>query len=249
MKSSKMKKNNKNRRSTQPKSVSIVSRGTQVRSADGMNVQPNAMLTIPKSVGLIIPDRLYTGLRFGGTGTNTIPAGAGTFITRRFRPSAAFDIDPLLGSTATPGFAELAALYQYYRVTCSRIFLRSANPSTSTGVEVLLLPLNVDPGATPSLATIQGWEGTPYCKRGFIGMLGSPPAVLSNEISTEKIFGSKMVSFDDAFASAVTTVPTNNWYWAFAYTVPFTLASPIALSYQIDIELGIEFFSRLQLNN
>jgi hypothetical protein len=216
---------------------------------DGVLSQQNALTRLPKSVSSIMPDRLFTTLKFFGYGNLSIIVG-NQAIGARYRPTAAYDIDPALGSTATPGFSELAAFYSNYRVTTSKLVLEASNQSSAQGAMIVLCPLNADPGAAPSLGTVQSWIEQPYAEIKAMGTAGSPAVHIEKTISTEKIFGSKMVYFDDAFTSLVTTNPTNNWYWAIGAISPLAVAgSTLTVNTLIEIYIGIEFFSRKVLSS
>jgi hypothetical protein len=182
-------------------------------------------------------------LKYNGYGNLVIPTTA-LHVGARYRPTSAYDVDPLLGSTATPGFNEWAAFYSNYRVTMSKIRIRFSNASTLQGALVVICPLNADPGASPSGATVSSWIESPYSKHDIVGTAGSSPTTLTCEMSTEKLFGSKMVYFDDNFTSLVTTNPVNNWYWGLGAIGPLAPASTQNIQTLIDIELGVEFFSR-----
>jgi hypothetical protein len=71
---------------------------------------------------------------------------------------------------------------------------------------------------------------------------------LSTRMSTEKIFGSKAVYFDDNFSSLVTTIPANNWYWFIGVIAATTVASSaLTVTISVEIELDVEFFCRKEL--
>lgn len=207
---------------------------------DGVPGASNSLLKLPRRVGLIMPDRMFTRLRFYGLGAQTLTAA--TNASLRYRPTSAFDTDPNLGSAAVPGFTELAAFYSAYRVTTSKATIRFVNPSATVGIQVVLLPLNQDPGASPPSSTTDFWPANPYAIKKLLGCGGSRAETLSCTMSTEKIFGSKMVYFDDAFSSAVTTNPTNNWYWAIGIIAP--VATTVTITLEISIDMGVEFFNR-----
>jgi hypothetical protein len=76
-------------------------------------------------------------------------------------------------------------------------------------------------------------------------MIGAPPCVVSREMSTERIFGSKMVYFDDAFQSVINTIPANNWFWAIGLLTPSLVAAPLTVTLVWEIEMGVEFFDRV----
>jgi hypothetical protein len=190
---------------------------------------------------------MLTRLTYKGYKNFTITAAA-VSIAYRWQPSAAYDIDPLVGSTTVVGFTELTAFYNYYRVLRSRNVVRVANAS-SVPATVVMLPLNSDPGASPSIATQQSWLNNPYSKIKVVPAAGGPVVSVSGSMSTEKIFGSKMVYFDDNFASLVNTIPTNNWYWAASVQVATAPGSTINFYVENDIYIDVEFYSRKALLN
>jgi hypothetical protein len=216
---------------------------TQVKAVDGIvRYRRNNLLTLPAN-SKVVPDRFYTRLAYEGMGQVVITSPA-TYTTLRFRPSAAFDVDPTLASTATPGFAELALLYNKYRVTMSKIRITITNPSTALGVLLVVLPLNQDPGSAPSGPFVNAWPDQPYAKSKMCGLLGSPACEVINEMTTEKIFGSSLVYTDDLYAAAVTTVPSTNWYWGIALATGTAPAAAQSCTFQWLIEMGVEFYER-----
>jgi len=193
---------------------------------------------LPRSLK-VMPDRLLTRLDFFKSQS---PAFVANITSFRFQPTAAFDIDPLLGGTFPPGFAELSTLYASYRVVYSSIRVDTVAGS-NVPFRVIVVPLNIDPGAAASASTIVAWTSNPYAKSKLVPSAGGPTVVVSNEMTTEKIYGSAMVRFDDNFSSPVTTIPANNWYWAIGcYTVYATIANPPMIDCKISIE--IEFYDR-----
>lgn len=66
-------------------------------------------------------------------------------------------------------------------------------------------------------------------------------------MSTEKIFGSKMVLFDDNFSSPCTANPTNNWFWVVAGVSQ--VFDPNLTWVTITLDLDVEFFDRAFLQN
>jgi hypothetical protein len=203
----------------------------------------NALLSIPKNVGLILPDRLYTALRYfklGSISLATVPTGA-----FRYRPTAAFDVDPLVGGTTMAGFSELAGLYGQYRVTISKAILRVVNPNPVSPCIAILAPQNIDPGSSPSAGYVNSLLENPYAKHKTVGISGSPVISLNSVMSTEKIFGSTEVYVDDNFRSDSASVPVNNWFWVLGFTTANLLPNPI--QWDLTIDVGIEFYDRLFL--
>lgn len=216
--------------------------GASINVVDGVRSEPNALLKVPRSVGLIMPDRYYCALRYWQSGTTNLSvSNYGSF---RFRPSAAYDVDPTAGSTSMAGFSELAALYGSYRVTSSKCVFEVVNPNTSP-ILAMLVPLNVDPGTSPSVGIVNSYKEQPYSRSRLVPCTGVEPITLRCDISTEKIYGSKMVYMDDNFSSPVGGIPANNWYWAVGLTSPGVITNPI--SWIITIDVGVEFYSRTRL--
>jgi hypothetical protein len=205
----------------------------------------NSLQVIPRQVGLILPDRYFTRLRYWTNASTNLSATPIQGL--RMTPTNAYDVNPALGSTSMAGFAELAALYGQYRVTCSRIKIQLVNPSTSIPIEAIIIPLNYDPGASPSTATVVAWKENPYSKSKMTPLVGGPATTLICDMSTEKINGSKMVYFDDSFAALVTTGPVNNWFWGIGFAAPAVIATLVY--FDLTVDLGIEFFGRRPLNN
>jgi len=218
-------------------------------STDGAIAQPFQATRLPmyRPLGLIVPDKMYSRLKYSGIQQITVAIGSAASAVR-WRPTSVFDVDPLLGGTTIPGFTELAGLYGSYRTTRSGIKLEVAPQDAARVASVVVVPLNVDPGSGPSAATQASWTMNPYAIYQITGTAGSPNVIIRNNMSTEKIFGSKMVYFDDAFSSLVTTSPTNNWFWAVSIITGFTVGgSNYITTILLDLEIDVEFFNRKSL--
>jgi len=215
---------------------------------DGTTSSPNAVLVIPKSVKFVMPDRLVTGLLYNLPGNLPIQTTKTSF-GYRLRPTSAYDIDPVLGSVAAPGFTELAAIYGSYRVLSSKIRISFANTSTAQSAICVVVPLLIDPGSAPSDADVTSWLSNPYSRHKLCGTAGSPASTISCSMSTEKLYGSKMVYFDDNWAGPTNGTTNNNWYWAFAAVVAAVPASIQTINVCVDVSLEVEFYSRKVLAN
>jgi hypothetical protein len=174
---------------------------------DGNRSTPNQITRIPRTVDLLFPDRLQLRLEYNGVGAQTVSIAA-SHTAFRYRPSAAYDVDPVLGSTTMPGFTELAGIYNSYRVTKSKFRFEIVSNDARTG-SVVLIPLNTDPTGAPGATTVESWPMNPYRVYKMIPPTGARPAILEKTMSTEKIFGSKAVYFDDNFMSLTNTIPNN----------------------------------------
>jgi hypothetical protein len=251
-----MKRANKNNKKTQSSTnVNKVKKNSnsnltaQAVTSDGIQAQRNLMLRVPRNT-FIMPDRLYTKLVFSGSNTAIVLAASNS-VAVRFRPSSAFDVDPTIGGTTMPGFTELGTLYSSYRVLSSTIKVNAVLGTTSPAgtPTMVVLPLNLDPGGSPSAATVVSWPGNPFAQYKLLPTNGSTVTQMSLSMSTEKIFGSKTVYFDDNYQALVSASPVLNWYWAIGFVISPSVASNVTIAYSIEIESGIEFFERKQMNN
>jgi hypothetical protein len=209
----------------------------------GMNTQ-NSYVAPLRTTQLGFPDRMETTLSFFSAPSFAPITGASAFAFR-YTPSSAFDVEPLLGGITMPGFDEFAAVYASYRVLSSRIVVKMAGLSTSP-VTLIVLPLNLDPGAAPTVGTIISWRGQPYAKSKLVGSQGSPAVTIVHEMTTAKMFGSNMVLADDNFAALVTASPANNWYWAVAIYQNVVFASNPVIA-DVQVLVNVQFYDRKYL--
>jgi len=144
-----------------------------------------------RSLSLVFPPRMNVKLKYWGI--QVLSLAAATNANYRWRPTAAFDIDPALGGTSMAGFAELAGFYASYRVVSSRIKVTLANPSVLGTITMIVLPMNADPTNSFSAANVIASVGNPYAKTKLVGLLGAPPTVIQNVMTTTKIFGDPSV--------------------------------------------------------
>jgi hypothetical protein len=228
--------NNKNRKQKQSKK----NRGTR-QAGPIQRIGGQATLVVPRSVGFIMPDRMRTSLRYWKA--VSISLNITTVGGVRFQPSAAFDIDPIIGGTVMSGFTELAAIYKSYRVHTSRVTAEFVNPSPTFPVMCTVVPMNADPGPTPSTTQVLTAREQPYAKSRTSSLAGGPLTRIISSMSTQKMYGSPMTNYDDNFASLVTTVPNNNWFW-FISVYTLTPIPTNGVSINVLIEVDVEFYDR-----
>jgi len=206
----------------------------------------DAVLTIPRSVGFVVPDRLRTSLRFWKAPILNFSVLTTQVI--RLQPSAAYDIDPSIGGTVPPGFAEMATLYNSYRVRSSRCVVEATNTSATSMLQITLLPTNLDPGGSPTSTYVTSSREQPYATSKSLPPTGGPTVKLSSNMSTEKIFGSPMVRYDDNFAALVNAIPVNNWFWIVAIYAGAVQSAAEPVFVNIGVDIDIDFYDRAFLN-
>jgi hypothetical protein len=158
-----------------------------------------------KSPGQVVPEQLIVDLHYYTT-YNITNVGVG-YASIRFRPNNVFDVDPVLGSTATPGFSEMAALYTTYRVIGYQATVDFCN-AEAFAVHAFCIPwsnLQTAPAAndatTPSLIMNQLQRSRVISAKG-----GQDRTVLKQNVNFSKLY-SKQVLTDDQYAAKVTTGP------------------------------------------
>jgi len=197
----------------------------------------------------IVPDSVRVRLVWYDNNTMYNNAG-GIYVAKRFQPSSAYDLDPLLGGTAVPGFNEWAAFYKKYRVISSKSIITAANYDATTVVQVIMVPLHVDPGATPTLATITSWLSQPFVKKMILSKAGGMDrGTVSLPLSHRDFVGSDTFLYDDSYCAVVTTNPTNNIFLAVGmYVVGGVATFTTGVAANLTISIMCEFYERQELN-
>jgi len=202
-------------------------------------IRNNRPMGNPASI--ILPNEVDVWLLF--VDYVTLTAGAGTAVTRRFKPNCSYDVDPTLGSTSTAGFAELAAIFQYYRVTTYRYVFEMVNRETFP-LQVIVYNSNTDPGTGP----ITQYAGNQWCQIGLLsGNAGGPcKHVFRGQHNVADIVGSAEVEHDDNFAALVNTVPVNaTWLSVSADSGVAGTFIPNGASVLVKIFMLIRFYERV----
>lgn len=208
------------------------------RNGSDYQVGREFTLRVPKSTGTIIPDRMITTLRWWKSVSISLASVSTNAI--RFSPSSAQDPDPV--GTAQPlGFAQMAALYNSYRVLRSSASAETVNTG-NVPITTTLLPSNTDPGPAPSPGYVTASRLQAFAVSKTGALAGGPLCRVSTSMTTQKMYGNKMIQFDDNFAALVNTVPGNNWYWVVALYAPAVAPNAVILNFYMDIE--IEFYDR-----
>jgi hypothetical protein len=165
------------------------------------------------------------------------------FVNKRMRPNCAYDVDPVLGSTSTAGFAELASIYQFYRVVKYDYEVQFDNNSTQPSL-CGILNSNTDPGTG---AAISAYAGNPFCDFRILGRQGGymSQQLFKGSYRVATIVGSDTPETDDNFSSLTNTVPTNSvWLtaWLDASVVGGSNVSQTSILFKI--KMHTRFYER-----
>jgi len=184
-----------------------------------------------------MPERYETRLRFNKC-TNILKAGF-AYSNIRFNTSNAFDVDPVLGSTNTPGFSELSGLYRRYRVHNAVCTVRFTNQEVF-GLIVYIQPVNADPGADST--SYQTYLSNPMNRKAAVGAVaGAGTHVEKMSLSPQMFGGSSDLKIDDTYSALTNAGPTNGvWLMVGVYAPIDALTNGVTVS--VDIDLDIDFY-------
>lgn len=193
--------------------------------------------TVYKSPRTIMPPEFDTTLHYMVSNVidNNGVAQAGAYWT-----TSAYDVDPLLGSTAMPGFAELAAFYYKFR-TLAIGYEHHACNMEAFPVEVVHGMSNTHVNAN-SLSIAYG--ANPFFRLGTLGPLTGQCRGTFKRGLTQliQIVGTATPLFDDTYTGATTSSSSMNLCYAhlgFIAPSSFTTAGVLV---QTKISLRVRFF-------
>jgi len=193
-----------------------------------------------RGVPQIMPRSFDTHLTFLDTTHTSINNPGTSFVALRYKANSAYDLDPLIGGTTIAGFAELSALYVYYRVIDVVFDVSMSNLETGTAVSAVILPFNLDPGATPG-SVLESWFMNPYARTHILGPRGGMDSGrLISKYSGRRVTGTPAYLFDDNYRALTTGNPVNTWYVALGLFTNSTVFSS-GVSITIRIKLRVRF--------
>lgn len=212
-------------------------RGTRRQKKNVVGRERNPPLRVVVNPGrAFMPDRYRTMLTFQKTVAVT-NAGLG-YANVRFSPTNAYDVDPVLGSTACPGFLPLTTLYRRYRTDSAVCRVGFANLDL-IALTAYITADNQDPGS--NTATYQPLLSNRYSVNRVIGLgTGNSSGALTLRASTAQFGGVRNVGQDDSYSALSGNSPTNNWWFAVGVVSTGAIANGVHISFRCD--LTIEFY-------
>jgi hypothetical protein len=169
--------------------------------------------------------------------------------TNWYYRSSAYDVNPLIGTTAMPGFIELSALYNQYRVHGMTVQLNASNMHTSPII------LSVWPSfETYSHNALTNLNIIEYggAKGGFRKVIspsgGFDKINLRRYFSLTDLVGNVSWLGDSNYTATVTSNPTTMWNINFGIAATVgTLTTLGGIQGVFSVELLVEFFDRKTL--
>jgi len=159
----------------------------------------------------------------------------------RFTANGAYDVDPTLGSTSTPGFAEWAAFYGFYRVKGVGIEVGFVTQETLKACQAYIYFSNTDPGTSANFSV----TANPLSKVGVMGVsAGKSTCKLRQYKKVSQILGSNTTFTDDNYRALTNAVPADLvWIACGAQTLDGTNFTGSVVM-QILITMDVEFYDR-----
>lgn len=156
-----------------------------------------------------LPDRMMVKMKYT-TQIDLADAGAGGLYI--FRGNSIYDPDYSgIGGQAT-SHDQWANFYNYYRVRASKIRINCVSLSNlaNTSAMIAIFPEIAVPAVGISPLTI---VDQPYARYKIVGQGdgGNNALVLSNYMSTQKLFGRAII--DDNFQAPMSANPADPWHW------------------------------------
>lgn len=190
----------------------------------------------------MLPSETLTRLTWPSSGSVT-SAGA-QYAVKAWKTNDAYDVDPVLGSTNTPGFALFADWYTFYRVIDYRTTIHVAN-TQSFPVSLYFVNSNNDYSATP--ATYELYAANPY---GRIALLPAQGTTGSYKIfvfrhTISQIVGSLAPETEDNYRALTNTSPADlTWLSVAVNTNSATNLLSTGVRYQLTHTMTVRFFGR-----
>jgi len=164
-------------------------------------------MRVPKN--RIVPRGMITTLTYCTT-LNVANVGVGN-CSIRFNPCYLYDVDPTLGSTAMPGYAEFATLYASYRTISSTIEV-DFNNRESFQATAWICPSDADVGA--NYANFNYFNANALCKTFPLGpTTGAGTCRMIHTLSSKDMGFPAAIDAGDALRGYGSTAPTNPWFW------------------------------------
>jgi len=194
-----------------------------------------------------IPDEFNTILTF--VAANKIGTAAAGSAAYRYQTNGTYDVDPAIGSSSTPGFAELATLYYYYRPYAYQVFLSMSNGEVFP-LSYTLVHTNADPGSSFGTAYTLG-SGNAFGASGVLGTAGSPPThYRSRKIRVAELVGGVDPETGDNWHGASAANPTDLIYFGLgvqSLTVANVFTANGGVTFNVRIRMWVRFYDRKNL--
>lgn len=206
-----------------------------------------------RTVGIFMPDRYFTKLRYSYfktvTDDNTLTPSRRSI---EFRGNSLYDPDSSvgIGQNQPLGFDQLVQFYSRYRVYASKIVVRvhSLGATGTSPYYLAVIPYNTNTSFL-SDNTLEKISEQPYSRYITRNQYDSN-GYIKSVMSTAKIYGvpKTAVKVDDLYSSLVDNNPANQWAWMIAFgQLNPAVTTSTTYSMEIKITYYAEFYERKNL--
>jgi len=196
------------------------------------------------------PQSKRVRLTYGG-GASLTEAAAGNGVQRVYRLNGAYDVDTTVGSTSTPGFAEMATFFSNYRVWSAdvRVTFAASGASAGTPVQVGFYPNATNTYLTGPLS----WIVAPGCHTSVIsgdGTGGKNVVTLTRHYDLPSIARVTRSQYrnDMDYSSVINTTPSRQLQLS-VFGWGNSSGSAVKVTFTIWVAMDIEFFNPIQLSS
>lgn len=201
--------------------------------------------TVFTSPSQVVPSEVFTYLTYPYAGS--IKSAGLQYMSQRWKTNDAYDVDPVLGSTATPGFAEWAAFFDYYRVISYSIVMQVTN-NESFPVGLYILNSTDDPGSTGA-----NWFAKAASSLGKTYQLAPKGTTGAHKIirvahTISEVVGSSAPETADTFRALTSGTPDDQTWFGVGIDshVPANTLSN-GIFYNLSVRLHVKFYGRKTL--
>jgi len=185
----------------------------------------------------LLPNRQVLRLVF--TANPIINHAGFQYANVRYEPTYAYDVDPLVGSTAMPFFTEMASIYRYYRVSRFSWHVQATNTDATTGV-LWVCPVNFDPTAnTTNFPNYMSNALAKMCTFGYNSGAGQTCSVRGSA-SVAGLGGVRNTGQIDAYSAPTSgsAPPSNNIYLGIGFVTNSNMTNGVQVNVCIKITLA-----------
>lgn len=202
---------------------------------------------IYRNLPTLWPDKTLIKMKYVDTNSITLTFAQNSQVpqTLRYRVNSLYDPN-IATALEQPiaGFAELAAMYTSYRVHAAKMSVRAESASGSVPTLAVCTLANQNNFPSTYLQTLAS-IGNPYTVWDMMGLgVGASGLTLENYCKMDKLAGTKNISTDMGYSSAVTTNPLYQLYGFVTMSPTFATGAGYSVAIVIEIEFWAEFFGR-----
>lgn len=159
----------------------------------------------------------------------------------RYKVNAVRDVDPILGSTAVPGFAEWSSIYNFYRVVKVKYSVQFCNLDLLRSFVCLTYLTNTDPGVTMPRSNVSN----PLCKfRQISTQAGMNRCQIGATATLATILGANIVETDPNYSALTSADPADLIWLGVGVSSSPTGPSTSPVTCFIVIDMWTRFYDR-----